>query len=273
MIVSSQPAEPVVGSFVWPKSSGGVISGSVFLPEAFGKVSGDLYVFVTKNIGGGRFVITRPAYYQRVKSADIIGRVVPYRIENVPMGEYKITAYWDVNLPPIEEAAYSRGFVLRRLGREGDYFGFSANPLAVGNGQEITDVLVDCNILLEKTARPPSRLPQEGPDIVIENLLYQRASAEDQRFTLILRNVGDNPTVDFTLAVFINGEEVKPAVTGVPLRAGDRGEISLTGAYRDFADDFRANNKGAEPPAELDFKIVWPPTQEVIFEKKIVIFK
>ncbi len=272
MIVSSQPAPSVGGTFAWPKPPSGTISGSVVLPDVFAKTRGDLYVFVVKNIGGGQFVHTRPAYYQRIRSADIADQVVPFKIEGIPPGEYKVVGYWDVRLPQVEEAVYSQGFVLRKLGSRGDYFGRSKDPLAVGMGQNIADVVVDCNRRLKATAWP-SRLPQEGSDIVIEDLLYQRVSAEDQRFTLILRNVSDYPTADFTLSVFINGQEVKPPVDGVCIRAGDKGEISLTRAYNDFADDFRADNRGAEPPADLDFKVIWPPTKEVIFEKKIVIFK
>jgi hypothetical protein len=99
----------------------GRISGFVTLPPLEG-VSGDLYVYILEDTASGNFISAPKMLFDKIDAAEIKGRRVPYSIEGVPAGTYKVFAQWDVARPAVKITTVGEKVSLAYLGAQGDYW-------------------------------------------------------------------------------------------------------------------------------------------------------
>lgn len=245
----------------------GAISGIVRLPDVIRKAKGDLYVYLMKDTGSGKFMAMTPILYQKIDASAIIQRQISYTIGNVTAGTYKVFAQWDTAPPPIEEKTVAGGATLRNLGVKGDYTGLSPEVI-LGAGEEKYNVNFDCGNYL--TSNRMTFVPGERSSVEIQDLIYRRLSPTMENFILVVKNEADIPTSPASFDVWINDEKVGSGVVTVPvLEPHQEKEVDMTAAYEQFRKTWSLKHPRMFLPKVLKFKLSWLGREESEFEKTI----
>lgn len=264
---------PAIGS---GETQEGSISGFVGLPENFKEHNGDLYVYLMEDIGRGRFASSPFMLYTRISASEIISRLVPYKMEHVPVATYKIFAQWDIAPPFIQELSEGQRRTLTSLGTQGDYEGSLADAFVLAAGEDKENVGISCTTFLQTSKAVAMESPK--PDFQIEDLYYRKASLSEPEFFILIKNKGETAISWLAFDIFINDEKVSSGPMGLgSLKSGEEKEFDITLAYQSYQKIMKEKQANKEVPEELPtegikqvkFKIVWPQTQEVEFEKTL----
>lgn len=268
VLVPEEPLEePVVVAH--PLVGDGSISGTVTLPKVTAR-KGDLYVYLMEDLGGGQFFTGGNMYYQKIDTENITFWRIPYKIEHVPIGAYKVFAQWDIAAPAIQEKVSSKGKTLSYLGLKGDYKGSTDNTITLALDEEKENVDFYCTTFVE--ADEFFFVLGKKPDFQILDLYYRRLPKEDGRFILRIKN---NTYVSIDLLVFdvfINDMKV----TDVPFELNELGpmeekDFDITSTYEAYQELLEDAGVEGGPKRLFKFKLVWPVTGEVLIEKTVFV--
>jgi hypothetical protein len=256
----------------WVKDSvvSGSISGIVRLPSGLiGKDKGDLYVFLMEDIGHKTFVEIVPWLYQKIDKKAIRTHEVAYQINHVPKNTYKVFVVWDIAAPPVEEKKTSKGVVLRKVERKGDYVGSSDESILLRNNENRRNVDIKGLDYVAKNAEIFIPLG-ERPNIAIYDIVYARKNLNEEKFEFIIKNEGEGESGQLVFDILINGEQISLMPTYVDsLRPDEERHEDLTWHIERYKEDCMNVHPDWRLPNRLKIQIIWNETQEVIYEKTI----
>lgn len=256
----------------WVKDSvvTGSISGIVRLPAGLiGKDKGDLYVYLMKDTGNQTFVEIIPCLYQKIDKRAIKTYEVAYQINHVPKDTYRVFAIWDIAAPSVVEKKTSKGTVLRKLERKGDYVGSSDNSIFLRSNEDRHDVNIRG---LSYVAQDAEILLSEGekPNIAIYDIVYVRKALGEEKFEFLLKNEAEIESGQLAFDILINGEQVSLMPLYVDsLHPDEERRVDLTWHIERYKEDYRNIHPDWRLPSRLKIQIIWNETQEVVYEKTI----
>ena len=245
----------------------GSISGFVKLPDLLKRKKGDLYVYLMQDVGAGKFSTASHMLYQKIDKNHINSTLMYYKIEHVSVGVYKVFAQWDTAVPFIEERNTELYKTLIGLGLKGDYWGSSQEEVRLAADENRQNVNFNCLEYLS-TDRVVS-VKGQRPDFQIVDLYYRKLSLQKVLFILVIKNMGQTTIPSLGLDLLINDEKVfsGPIELG-PLRPREEKEFDITPTYEAYNNKLKQENKVPKEGIKmLKFKILWPATGEVEFEK------
>lgn len=239
------------------KKGRGAISGTVSLP-AVQDAKGSLYVYLLEDAGDGLFIGSEKMLFDKVV---VPAAKTPYKIKNVPEGKYKVFAEWDIAKPDvkIEKAG------LMYLGAQGDYTGSTQDVITLGVDESRENVDFSCNTFVEKDLLEFDW--GEKPSFRIKDIYYVKSFPDEQRFYIIIQNLSKNPIPMLPLDIYINDKKVFSypwKFTDIPA-LGEK-EFDISGSYKGYL------NISKEQENSLKFKVEFPESRDVEFEKTIYIF-
>ncbi len=244
----------------------GRISGVVTLPPLKG-VSGDLYVYLLEDTGDGNYISAPKMMFDRIDAAEIKGQKVPYSIEGVPAGTYKVFAQWDVARPAVKITTIGEKVSLAYLGAQGDYSGMTKNALTLGINELRDGVNFPCTTFIESDkisfdwgAKPLFR---------IADIYYQRNYPDENRFFLVIRNPTPQQIDILPLDIYINDKKIFSfpwEFRDIP--ANGEKEFDISQAYQGYV-----RLMGNDAGASLKFTVYFANSKEKEFEKLIYVFK
>ncbi|MFB3919549.1 hypothetical protein BU251_08290 [Candidatus Velamenicoccus archaeovorus] len=244
----------------------GRISGVVTLPPLKG-VSGDLYVYLLEDTGDGNYISASKMMFDKIDAAEIKGQKVPYSIEGVPAGTYKVFAQWDVARPAVKITTIGEKVSLAYLGAQGDYSGTTKNALTLGINELRDGVNFPCTTFIESDkmsfdwgAKPLFR---------IEDIYYQRNYPDENRFFLVIRNPTPQQIDILPLDIYINDKKIFSfpwEFRDIP--ANGEKEFDISQAYQGYV-----RLMGNDAGTSLKFTVYFANSKEKEFEKLIYVFK
>ena len=167
----------------------GVIEGIVTLPPVDG--TGDLYVFaILENQ-------TYPARFTVIPKEEIVWKVVPYRITELPSGTFWVYTYWDT-APPYMDPEKELFAVFT-----GDYAGEFATTVTLQGEETRSRIDFTCNRNLK--ARDEENY---GSRYTLVDLGLSRSTEGKPLFLLNIRNTGEKPVRNVSLICTINGKDL-----------------------------------------------------------------
>lgn len=246
----------------------GRISGAVMLPKE--RLAGPLYVYLLRDMGSGKFLSTPKLLFVKVQAEGAPGAAVPYSIENVPSGKYRVFAQWDVAPPEIRLENIGSNQVLTFLGTWGDYTGMTAETILLAEDEEKTGVNLMCATLIEKNKLDFYVGPRH--DFQIEDIYYQRTASGINRLVLVIKNRGIKPIDLLVFDVYINDQKISP----IPLEfnniaPGEKREFDISGFYIIYLKMIKDGRIPSGPEKVVKFKFVLPSSKETEFEKTLFI--
>ncbi len=244
----------------------GRISGFVTLPPLEG-VSGDLYVYILEDTASGNFISAPKMLFDKIDAAEIKGRRVPYSIEGVPAGTYKVFAQWDVARPAVKITTVGEKVSLAYLGAQGDYSGMTKNALTLGINELRDGVNFPCTTFIESDKLTFNW--GEKPLFRITDIYYQRNYPDENKFFLVVRNPTPRQIEILPLDIYINDRKVFSfpwEFKDIPPN-GEK-EFDISQAYRGYV-----RIAGSDTENRLKFTVFFANSKEKEFEKIIYVFK
>ncbi len=244
----------------------GRISGFVTLPPLEG-VSGDLYVYILEDTASGNFISAPKMLFDKIDAAEIKGRRVPYSIEGVPAGTYKVFAQWDVARPAVKITTVGEKVSLAYLGAQGDYSGMTKNALTLGINELRDGVNFPCTTFIESDKLTFNW--GEKPLFRITDIYYQRNYPNENKFFLVVRNPTPRQIEILPLDIYINDRKVFSfpwEFKDIPPN-GEK-EFDISQAYRGYV-----RIAGSDTENRLKFTVFFANSKEKEFEKIIYVFK
>ncbi len=263
--------KPTAGETLAEESSAkregkGRISGFVTLPPLEG-ISGDLYVYLLEDAGNGNFISAPRMLFDKIDAAEIKGRRVPYSIEGVPAGTYKVFAQWDVARPAVKITTVGEKVSLAYLGAQGDYSGMTKNELTIGINELRDGVNFPCTTFIESDKLTFDW--GEKPLFRITDIYYQRNYPDENKFSLVVRNPTPRQIEILPLDIYINDRKVFSfpwEFKDIPPN-GEK-EFDISQAYRGYV-----RIAGGDTENKLKFTVYFANSKEKEFEKIIYVFK
>jgi hypothetical protein len=258
-----EPAEEAIGT--------GSISGNVVLPQELKKYVGDLVIYAMRESGAGRFVLPERLAYLRVQANEIMSFTVPYQIEELNDGRYKIFAQWDIAAPSIREESVAGHTVLGGLGAKGDYAGQFEDVVTLAAGEHKERVDFSCTQYLENNQFFFQSVAR--PDFQVSDIYYRRDSLGGRSFFLIIKNRSQKAIAVLPLDIQINDETFLPVPFEVfDIKPGQEKEVDITNVLADYQRMKQgAGEFSGDGPRAMKLKILWPATQEIEFEKTLYV--
>jgi len=248
------------------RKGAGRISGFVTLPPLEG-ISGDLYVYLLENTGGGNYISAPKMLFDKIDAAEIKGRRVSYSIEGVPAGTYKVFAQWDVARPSVKITTVGEKVSLAYLGAQGDYSGMTKNELTMGINELRDGVNFPCTTFIESDKLTFDW--GEKPLFRIMDIYYQRSYPDENKFYLVVRNPTPRQIEILPLDIYINDRKVFSfpwEFKDIPPN-GEK-EFDISQAYKGYV-----RITGGDAENRLKFTVYFANSKEKEFEKLIYVFK
>lgn len=250
-----------------PKQGHGRISGEVSLPADVKGASGDLFVYLMEDAGGGNFISAPKMLFDKIDAADIRSAKVRYTIEDVPAGHYKVFAQWDIARPAVKINTVGDNISLAYLGAQGDYSGMTKDALTLAIDELRENVNFSCATFIEED-RVTFDWGQK-PLFRIVDIYYQRNYPEEMKFFLLIRNPSRKQIDHLPLDIYINDKKIFSfpwEFKNIP--ADGEKEFDVSQAYQGY---IRLEGEDAENI--LKFSITFAGSKEKEFEKIIYVFK
>ncbi len=261
------PALPMLDS---PQAEIGRISGYVNLPPDFKKYSGKLYVYLMKDIGKGGFSLSSGRMlYSEINKDAIQSSLIPYEIDNISVGTYKVFAYWDVSEPYIRKKTISGNEVLLGLGLKGDYMGVQLGETVISYDAPAKVVSLDCQIYISEDRLTGVRGAIE--DYQVNDIYHRKQALGGTKVFLLIENFGREDIEYMNFVLFINDEKVPYGTIVVgPLKAGKEKEFDITPAYDSYVKQKEESGETVTG-RPVRFKVVSTKSGYVEIEKTLFI--
>ncbi len=252
------------------KKGDGSVSGIVKLPKIPKGEKGNVYVYLMEKLQEGVFSAGSEMLFQKIDASKVVTDTIFYKIEHVPAGTYKVHAQWDVAYPPIQERRVRDGFTLDYLGFKGDYRGSTPETISLSEDENKWGVNFSCKSPIESGVT--LLIPEEKPLFEIMDLVYREVPPEPPKFILIVKNKSRSPIYHLLVDILVNEKKV----TQMPMELGffegnKEREFDITEAYNVYKELIGRENPDAVVGKAVTFKILWPTTEEVLFEKALFI--
>ncbi|HAJ56374.1 MAG TPA: hypothetical protein DCL35_01235 [Candidatus Omnitrophica bacterium] len=248
----------------------GTISGFVRLPEDEEKRKGDLYIYIMKEAGPGRFILPSGNFLYQVIGGDSITSVVlPYRFDNIDAGTYKVFAIWDTALPFIKKKKIRGSEMLVGLGLKGDYMGMQSGEVSIIKDRPDGIVNIESLVYISKD-QPGALMPQED-EYLVSDIYYRKIAAKDGGLFLLVKNQGEDVIDSLELDLFINDEKAGAVPIEIgPIQAHQEKEFDISRNFEVYRK--QKEKEGWDIMGKLTrFKIVSRKRGELELEKAIFI--
>lgn len=269
---SSIKQEAVLEALKPVEMGDGCISGSVILPDLpyERRKRGDLYVYLMQDLGSHRFAFGANMLFEKISYKDIASRKISYEIERIPAGRYKVFAQWDIEIPFVKEKIIEKNKkVLGYIGAKGDYSGSCKDVIDLAVHEKKEGVDFNCLDLIQEDQF--SFDLGRNPSVEIKDLYYRKLPTEAGKIILLVTNANDGVVNLAVFDILINDDKVMPLPFQLNMiEPKSEKEFDITQVYYQYKAAKEATGDGSPGPA-LRFKIVWPATGEVVFEKVLTI--
>lgn len=250
----------------------GRISGSVILPDLpyEKRKRGDLYVYLMQDLGSNRFAFGANMLFEKISYKNIASRKVSYKIEHIPAGRYKVFAQWDIEIPFVKEKIIDKDKrVLGYIGAKGDYSGSCEGVIDLVVHEKKEGVDFNCLDIIRQDQF--SFDLGRNPLVDVKDLYYRKLPTEAGKIFLLVTNTNDGVVNLAAFDILINDEKVMPLPFQLNMiEPKSEKEFDITQIYYQYKAAKEAKGEG-DPGPTLRFKVVWPATGEVVFEKVLTI--